>query len=275
MPMDPQLAAIYGTDQSGEDTEKVAAAELAEKLAAEGDAEVETDSFTPEQIEELAQAAMAGEEAAVEEPEQAEEQEAAAGDEGEEQAEESEDEEEVEEEKTSAAAEAQEKLAEADYLGRVMAHAYTQELRKIAAAEAGEAEEGEEKVAAEGEEQEEQVTALDQLATARAQEILKANGIEPEAEKTSASEEEQAALAAAVDARAVELLTQAGYTFEPAKGEKTAGKVSNFLKGVKDQVKSPDSRVGAALRRHGGKAAAGAGAAAAFAAGRASKKNKK
>jgi len=86
---------------------------------------------------------------------------------------------------------------------------------------------------------------------------------------------EPAALAAGVAARGVERLTQAGNTFAPASGDKTAGKVSNFLKGVKDQVKSPDSRVGAALRRHGGKAAAGAGAAAAFAAGRASKKNKK
>ncbi len=113
MPMDPTLAALYGTEQTEtEDTEKLAAAKLAEELGEEGSVE----ELSDEQAEELAQQVLAEEEegAEVEEPEDEEGQ-----------------------EKVSEAAEeeAQEKLAEADYLGRVMAHAYTQELRKIAEAE--------------------------------------------------------------------------------------------------------------------------------------------
>ena len=79
--MDPQLAAIYGTNQDESDVEKLAAAELAEKLAA--DEELDVDGYSDEQIEALAQEALgelseeteqeaAGEEteeAAVEEPE--------------------------------------------------------------------------------------------------------------------------------------------------------------------------------------------------------------
>jgi hypothetical protein len=130
MPMDPQLAAIYGTNTDGEDIEKLAAADLAEKLAADDEAEVE---YTDEQINELARAALGGEEgeeeAAVEEPESEEAEEQEASEDEEEGAEVKEPE---EAEKTSAAEEAKEKIAEADYLGRVMAHAYTNELRKIA-----------------------------------------------------------------------------------------------------------------------------------------------
>lgn len=107
MPMDPQLAAIYGTNQDESDVEKLAAAELAGELA-EGEEKAE---LTDEEAEALAQQILAdesGEGAEVEE----EEQEGAA---------------------VSEPDEAQEKLSEADYLGRVMAHAYAQELRKIAA----------------------------------------------------------------------------------------------------------------------------------------------
>jgi hypothetical protein len=121
MPMDPQLAALYGTDQEN-DTEKLAAAELAEELSEEGTFDPETAS--EEDVEALAQQFLAeeGEEGAeVEEPGEEQEEQAAQGDE------------EVDEEtvKMSAAEEAQEKLAEADYLGRVMAHAYVQELKGI------------------------------------------------------------------------------------------------------------------------------------------------
>jgi hypothetical protein len=127
MPMDPQLAAIYGTNADEGDVEKLAAAELAEKLAGDEDADIE--GLTPEQAEELAaQILAAGDESDEEVAEEPTEEEAAI----EEPAEKTSAAEETEEdaEKTAAA-----KLEEADYLGRVMAHSYVQELRKIAAAE--------------------------------------------------------------------------------------------------------------------------------------------
>lgn len=100
--MDPKLAEIYGTNQPDEaDVEKLAAAELAEELTEEG--EMDLDSLSEEEAEQLAQQVLSGgeetEEAAVEEPEADEE--------------------------------SQEKVAEADYLGRVMAHAFVQENREI------------------------------------------------------------------------------------------------------------------------------------------------
>ena len=99
--MDPKLAEIYGTNEVTEaDVEKLAAAELATKLA--GDEETGTEGMTEEDLEAIAQQVLA--------PEQ-------------------EQQEEVEE--TQAGDEAQEKVAEADYLGRVMAHSYVQELRNI------------------------------------------------------------------------------------------------------------------------------------------------
>jgi len=112
MPMDPQLAAIYGTNQDESDVEKLAAAELAEELADEGE-EVEESDLSDEEAEELAQQLLAAE-----------------GEEGAEQGDEEDEEGAAVEEPGE---EEQEKLSEADYLGRVMAHAYTQELRKIAA----------------------------------------------------------------------------------------------------------------------------------------------
>jgi hypothetical protein len=99
--MDPTLAEIYGTNQTDEaDVEKLAAAELAAELTDDGDADIE--GLTEEQLEEVAAEVMASgdeneEEAAVEEP----------------------------------AEEMQEKVAEADHLGRVMAHAFVQESREI------------------------------------------------------------------------------------------------------------------------------------------------
>lgn len=246
MPMDPQLAAIYGTNADESDVEKLAAAELAEKLAEDG--EFDPEDLTPEQAEELAQQILAAgdeseeEEAAVEEPA----------------------------EKTSAAEgstddeEAKEKLAEADYLGRVMAHAYVNELKKISSAEApvektaakgggrvarmisklpvkGTARaleagavagagfgaykggkaiynkiKGKKKKAAADVQEEQKMSALDTLALQRAEEILAAGQ-----EKTSASEQEMQKLQAAVDARAMEMLSEAGYQFEEPKAEET------------------------------------------------------
>jgi hypothetical protein len=229
MPMDPKLAALYGTAQVDEsDVEKLAAAKLAEDLA--GDEQVEVSEMTDEQVEALAQSLLAeeAEEAKVEEP--AEKTSAA-------------------EEKVEEKDEAQEKLAEADYLGRVMAHAYVQELAKIAAAQEvtektagkgkvqaflknpkkmGKEKKAEEEVA-EVKEPEAKPSALDVLAERRALEILKENGIDPTAEvkeekaeeavteptvKTSASEQEMQTLANAVEQRAFEILKANGYVQE-------------------------------------------------------------
>jgi hypothetical protein len=96
--MDPKLAEMYGTNQPDEaDLEKLAAAELAEGLA--GDDQIDVDNVSEEELEAMAQGVLEGGE---EQPE---------GDEP--------------------ADEDQEKIAEADYLGRVMAHSYVQELRGI------------------------------------------------------------------------------------------------------------------------------------------------
>jgi hypothetical protein len=100
--MDAKLAEIYGTNTPEEgDVEKLAAAELAEKLA--GDESMDLSELEPEQIEALAAQVLSdGDEGSSE-------------DEGEDAGED----------------EGNEKVAEADYLGRVMAHAYVQELRGI------------------------------------------------------------------------------------------------------------------------------------------------
>lgn len=105
--MDPKLAEIYGTNQMDEnDLEKLAAAELAEGLA--NDDQLDTDGLTEEDLEAVAQDVLnAG----------AEEGEQEGGN--------------IDGQEKTSAAEAQEKLAEADYLGRVMAHSYVNELRSI------------------------------------------------------------------------------------------------------------------------------------------------
>jgi hypothetical protein len=99
--MDPVLAELYGTNQVDEsDVEKLAAAQMAEELADDG--EIDTDSMTDDAIEALAQEVLGASES--EEPQA----EVAEGGE-----------------------EMSEKVAEADYMGRVMAHAYVQELNGI------------------------------------------------------------------------------------------------------------------------------------------------
>lgn len=125
--MDEQLAQIYGTGQTdaGEDLEKNAAAELLVKLAAEQGLELE--SFSDEQIAGMVAELYktAEEEPAKEEPKKEEPP--------------KEEKKETPEEKheggesssESAEKEAQAKFAEADFLGRVMAHAYVQEKASI------------------------------------------------------------------------------------------------------------------------------------------------
>lgn len=93
--MDPRLAELYGTNEMDEsDIEKLAAAELAEELT-DGE-EMDLDGIDEDDIEALAASVLEDEEG-----------------------------EEVDEE------DGQEKLAEADFLGRVMAHSYVQEMREI------------------------------------------------------------------------------------------------------------------------------------------------
>lgn len=107
--MDKTLAELYGTNVETQDAEKLAAAQLAEELAEDG--QVNLDGLDSEDIEALAQQVLEGssDEAAGDETDE----QSVAGDET--------------QEKQSAA----EKLAEFDYYGRVMAHAYVQELKNI------------------------------------------------------------------------------------------------------------------------------------------------
>lgn len=126
--MDQTLAAIYGTAQvTEEDAEKIAAAELAEKLAADGD--VELDEETLEALanevleQEAAEMTEPAETAAVEEPAEKTAEEANVEEPAEKVAEATETAPELTEE--------QQKIAEADYLGRVMAHSFAQESREI------------------------------------------------------------------------------------------------------------------------------------------------
>ena len=115
--MDKTLAEIYGTNQVEEaDVEKLAAAELAEQLTETGDAQIDEETLEALAQEVLAQEDGSEEQAAVEEP----------GVEGEEKVAEADETEEVE-----LTEEAQEKIAEADYLGRIMAHSFVQESREI------------------------------------------------------------------------------------------------------------------------------------------------
>ena len=132
--MDPRLAEIYGTNEDVSDVEKTAAAELAEKLAEEG--EMNIDEMDNDAIEALAQEVLSSDEEQSDEGEE-EEKTASDAEDAEEEAAEEEETEESEEEETdekaekTAADETEEKLAEADYIGRVMAHAYVQELKSI------------------------------------------------------------------------------------------------------------------------------------------------
>ncbi len=121
--MNSWLAQVYGTGGAQEqDLEKVAAATMLQKLAEEEG--LSLDGLSPEQIDALAAEVL---------PEQEDQ---AGGQQGMiAQAGEGASEEEVDEEPTEELAkEAQAKFDEADFLGRTMAHAYTQELNKIAAA---------------------------------------------------------------------------------------------------------------------------------------------
>lgn len=110
--MDPTLAKIYGTNQTSDaaDVEKLAAAHMAEELANESG--IDVNDLSPEQIEAMAQEVLDGVQA------QGDEQDTSANADGNSNQEDPD-------------AETLAKVAEADKLGRVMAHAYHQELRSI------------------------------------------------------------------------------------------------------------------------------------------------
>ena len=120
--MDQWLAQVYGTgtQDTTVDLEKVAQAAILEKLAAEGGYDLS--GLTEEQAVELANELMA--QGGGEQPQQAQ------GQPQQQQAQGEPSDEEIEEQ---LAKEAQAKFEEADFLGRVMAHSYTQEMQKIAA----------------------------------------------------------------------------------------------------------------------------------------------
>lgn len=112
--MNAWLSEVYGTGAGSPDIEKTAQALLIEKLAeAEG---IDISGLSPEQMDELAGQVLEEDSGEKEAGEPASEEEVS---------------EEVAEETVK---EAQAKFEEADFLGRVMAHSYTQELEKIASA---------------------------------------------------------------------------------------------------------------------------------------------
>lgn len=114
--MDQWLAQVYGTGVSEEEQlEKVAQAAFVEKLAEEEG--IDISEFSPEEIEAIAQEVLAVANSGSEEEAEEEEEELPPADE--------------DDETEGLAKEAQAKFEEADFLGRVMAHAYTQELEKI------------------------------------------------------------------------------------------------------------------------------------------------
>ena len=109
MPMDQWLAQVYGTgtEQLGaEDLEKIAQAQMLEKLAA--DEGVSLEGLSEEDLETLSEQILQGQ-GGVAQPQVN-----------------------PEEQQQMAVKEAQAKFEEADFLGRVMAHSYTNELEKIA-----------------------------------------------------------------------------------------------------------------------------------------------
>lgn len=227
--MDQELARIYGTPGalSDEDLEKQAEAELFVKLA--GEEGIDINQLSDEQVAELYAATF--EKDAGEMPPQFQKGngngESKKDEEKEEKAEEKEEDAEKKAQAEFAAIqEWQEKCAEADKLGRIMAHSYVQELGKIGeAVEQGETEsetpeQGEGAAEAEGNEP----PALDQVAAQRAVEKAAEAGFNPDEaiERINAlytlggpGESEKIASAqnyeGAVELRALEILDKAGF----------------------------------------------------------------
>jgi hypothetical protein len=230
--MHKELAEMYENGENTEEIQKQASAELAEKLAEEG--AMDLSDLSIEDIEGIARDLIA-------DTTETQSDETATEGEGEPEKTASETEPELDE--------GQQKFAEADFLGRVMAHSFTQERREIekqAGAKATKAgmlarhyagkvadhvkKHGKKYSAGAGgaggvvagrmSKKSSATPALDTLVEARVQEILAANNIKPEQEKTSAADEEKANLVAqTVEAKAVERLKEMGYEFEEPKAE--------------------------------------------------------
>lgn len=250
--MDPKLAEVYGTNNVDEaDVEALATAELTSKLAAAD--EVNLDDLSDEEAETLASEILGSKDP--EDPEEPEET-----------PDEPKEEPKAEETEETQEKVAQDKIAEADYLGRVMAHAYVNERREIEKQASKEKQAGKmdamkgkakdvggkvlghlkshkkkymaggaaavggaaaHKMTKKGSADGEQLSAVDQLALARAKEILKENGFEEEQpqeqeKKSSISDEKAALLNQKVQERAVQMLTDAGYSFDEPKEEPKA-----------------------------------------------------
>ena len=127
--MNMDLAAMYGTPggPSAEDMEKVAQADLFVKLAA--DQGIDLRQYTDAQIEQLWNATFS--KTAQEEEEEEKEEKKEEGEEKKEEKDEEEEKEAAARAEFTAMQEWREKVAEMDYLGRLMAHAFTQEVHEI------------------------------------------------------------------------------------------------------------------------------------------------
>jgi len=198
--MDEQLAQIYGTGQAQvhdeEDLQKTAAAELLVKLAQERG--VDLNQFSDEEVAEMV-GQLYQEKQAQDAPPFPPKKE-----EGDKKDDEAKKEEEAAKEKEKAA-------ADADQLGRIMAHAMVQELNNIDKAAAAQA-------TPETPEQPENQdqSALDKLAQERAWEMAKAAGYVDEQgnlmvpETPEQPSQEKTALDEAVETRALQMLEAAG-----------------------------------------------------------------
>jgi hypothetical protein len=199
--MNKFLADLYGTAEtvgagSSDDTEKLAEAKLLDDFfQAEG---IDVDKLSDDTIVKVAYQLFGDDSAIVKEAsDESEAEEEAEGPVHEKKESKDEKEEEGEEEK----------VAQADFLGRVMAHAFHQEKTAIekkasAAPRAKSQPKAKEKVAS---------PALDALAQNRALAMLKEAGYELPTEEDATEEQK---LAAAIDQRALQMLKEAGYPVE-------------------------------------------------------------
>lgn len=243
MSMDPWLAQVYGTagGEAATDLEKTAQAMFLQKLSAQEN--VDLSQLSPEQQEQLVQQILAGQQPAAPQgqPQPGQPQQAAPQGQPQPQGDPSQmDQAQVQELMMK---EAQAKFEEADFLGRAMAHAYVNELEKIAeegklpAFMQGTGTDKSSKTSAEPSKTSKEKSKSDKteksgttktaalvekLAEARAAEILVANGINPETGAPIEAQTEPPApqgdaeqqVQAVVDQKAVEMLKAAGYQFE-------------------------------------------------------------
>jgi hypothetical protein len=196
MSMDAQLAEIYGTGQSAnaeDDQVKLAAAELLVKLA--GDNNVDLSQFSDAEVAEMVQELQKEAELPPQFQKKEESGESGEKKESKETPESKESGESSSESPEAKKAEAAEKVAEADFLGRVMAHSFAQECREI------------EKAAGVKEAKKDNSAFM---AMIKAKKSAPAKGALP-AKKEKKGEAEVAALDSLAEKRAMELAKEAGW----------------------------------------------------------------